>query len=140
VAARGGREDPKGGVDWAEIYWRIQLNYPHEKRFNSANFGNTPIAIINQALSAIEDWELGRNAYLSQAIAISTATNLQLQGGKDVKLELFDPIARLTRKKRARKDISLRAARTFLGLAAQGKVPTWAFSLLDIEAIELAAD
>lgn len=43
-------------------------------------------------------------------------------------------------KKRSRKEVPLRAARTFLELTGQGKIPGWVFSVVDIDAIELASD
>lgn len=96
--------------------------------------------IINQALSVLEDRDLSMTSYITHAIAASAASNYQLQGGKNPKLEWFDPVARIMRKKQARKSVPLRAARVFLELSAQGKIPGWVFSVLDVEAIELASD
>lgn len=96
--------------------------------------------IINQALSALEDWQLHNNAYVTHAIASLGVSNYQLQGGKNPQLEWFDPVARIMRKKRAKRSVPLRAARVFLELSAQGKIPGWVFSVLDVEAIELASD
>lgn len=96
--------------------------------------------IINQALEALENRNLYESQYVTHAIAASTVSSRQIQGDKNVKLEWFDPVARILTKKKAKRNIPLRAARTFLELNSAGKIPGWVFSVVDVEAIELASD
>lgn len=64
----------------------------------------------------------------------------QIQGVKNPQLEWFDPVAQITKRQSAKKDIPLKAARTFLDLASRGKIAGWVLNVVNIEAIELASD
>jgi hypothetical protein len=42
-------------VDWARIIWRLQAEYPGNRRFDDANFGNCPLLLVESALESIAD-------------------------------------------------------------------------------------
>lgn len=96
--------------------------------------------MINQALAAIEEARLESNSYVTHAIASVGVAHLKINGTKDPQLEWFDPIAPVMARREAKREISVRAARTFLELEAANKVPGWALALLDLESIKYAAD
>ncbi|MBW4648909.1 MAG: hypothetical protein KME06_09425 [Kastovskya adunca ATA6-11-RM4] len=62
-----------------------------------------------------------------------------LKGAKKVKSSMFNPYGQALYEQMCKELISPAAARTFLKLAKEAKIPTWVTGYLDIEQIQSAA-
>ena len=127
-------------VDWARIIWRLQANYPGNRRFDDDNFGNCPLLLVESALEAIADRELQHYSALALPIALIGAHWQASKGAKDPSTETFNPYGRQLRKQAAKAQISPTAARTFLQLSKDRKLPPWVVTVVNIEQIRIAAE
>jgi len=125
--------------DWGLLYRRLQLAYPNDPDFSKAGFANCPIVRIEQSLEAHQQVELERNYRESQAIALVGAYLLSAKGMKDAKTELFNPFERTLNVREAKRSIDGAAARLFLELVTDGKVPGWTVAIVDVGVVRLAA-
>lgn len=96
--------------------------------------------LIEQALETAEQMELERLykesvpvAYVGQAIAMAN-------GWKDAPTSYFNPYEATLIKQQAKRIVPMAAARLFLRLLKEKKVPSWAVSAVDLELIRHAAE
>lgn len=125
--------------DWGLLYRRLQLAYPNDPNFTREGFANCPIVRIEEALEAYQQVELERNYRDSQAIALVGAYLLSAKGMKDAATEMFNPFERTLNLREAKRAIDKTAAKLFLELVAESKVPGWAVAVVDVAMVRLAA-
>ena len=139
---RGGRRRKKR-PDWgryeietrealSQIYWRVSARWP--SRFTAEKFGQTPLNVIQDASRA----ELTLAAREAAPQAAATAAIYQSHGVKCTTKD-FNEAAQLLYHMRARETVPAAAARAFLRLMEQGKLPSWVPSVFDIDFIKAAA-
>jgi hypothetical protein len=137
----GDEEKPQSGeLDWGLLFRRLQLAYPNDPDFTRENFGNCPIARLEQALESLNQVELERNYREARAIAHLGIYLLSAKGAKDMRTEMFNPFEQILIQRQAKKDIDRAAARLFLELVAESKVPGWVVAIVDVGVVRLAAD
>lgn len=133
-------EDDGQKLDWAALWWKLQRHYPHESRFRAEGFGNCPIVLVEQALASLEEEQLQRLS--AEAVAISRHGYYLsgLQAKKPIEPEHFNPWQQILDKRQAKAEIPEQAAKLFLDLCAEKKVPAWVVATVDIEKLRRAAD
>ena len=127
-------------INWAEVFWLLRLHFPTEPRFSPESFGSTPIWMIEQAVAAIR-LERISSAYLaSLAPSVTSYVVAAANGAKRVNPEDFNPVAKIVKQESAQKEIPPKAAKVFLELSRENRIPGWAAHQVDIEKIRLAAE
>jgi len=118
----------------------LRLNYPSDDRFNSDNFADQPLVIIEQALEAIGKREIELGNLIATPISRAMLYILSSKGVKRPERELnsINPYAQAIESEIAKKKYSKEFAQTFLKLLKDGKIPHWVASAIDIETINLA--
>jgi hypothetical protein len=125
--------------DWGLLYRQLQLAYPNDPDFSREGFANCPIVRIEEALEAYQQVELERNYRDSRAIALVGAYLLSAQGMKDPTTEMFNPFERILMGREAKRAINRTAAKLFLELVTESKVPGWVVAIVDVAVVRLAA-
>lgn len=118
----------------------MRLNYPSDDRFNSDNFAEQPLTIIEQALEAVAQRELELGNLIATPISRAMIYVLAGKGVKNPEKELnsINPYGKEIQAEFAKKTYSQEFSRTFMELLKEGKIPHWVIGVLDIESINLA--
>lgn len=126
-------------IDWADLYWRVQQLYPHDRRFSAEQFGRCPLLLIEEALEAANQRELEQASIAATPIALLGVHLLAAQGAKDPRVEWINPFQGILAEQGAKESIDPAVARTFLALSSEGAVPGWVLEIADVEMLRLAA-
>jgi hypothetical protein len=115
------------------------LYYPYEEKFNSKNFAKCPLILIEKALEVARQRDLELAAMAAHPTASLGVSVLRIAGAKNPKTQHFNPYAAQIYEDYAKKLIPQEAAKCFLNLIREGKIPSWAVKFVDIELIKAAA-
>lgn len=126
-------------IDWADLYWRIQQLYPHDRRFSADEFGRCPLLLIEEALEAANQRELEQASIAATPIALLGVHLLAAQGATDPRVEWINPFQGILAEQGAKEAIDPAVARSFLQLSSEGAVPGWVLEIADVEQLRLAA-
>lgn len=126
-------------IDWADLYWRLQQIYPHDERFNAANFGNCPISLVEQALKTIRRTEIERLSAESRAVANLATLFAAAHGAKNPQPRHYNDFEMLQFTEEARREIPPQAAEAFMTLHHKGRIPEWLYDFVDVEKMKASA-
>ncbi|HEY9660444.1 MAG TPA: hypothetical protein V6C65_18480, partial [Allocoleopsis sp.] len=118
---------------------KFRLVYPNEERFNPENFGDCPLIIAEQALSAISQRDLELADLHATPVALVGQWFAASKGSKEADPNWFNPFGEFLYRKNARDLIPPQAAQEFLALTKHGKVPSWVLEVVDVKLIRAAA-
>lgn len=107
--------------------------------FDERNFKNCPLRVVEGALRALHESEIDRANLAAIPVSLLGVVLCKIQGERKAKPEWFNPFGELILEREAKERIDGEAARTFMELAREGKIPSWAVSFLDVSMIRLAA-
>lgn len=133
-------EESKDGkpIDWNLLWWQLQRHYPHEPRFSASRFGNCPILFVRQAIKSLREERIERLSEDAIALSLHGTYTVQVQGGKKVQPEWFNPWKVALDKQEAKAEVPNAAAKLFLELSAQQRVPAWVIDVVDIQKLRYA--
>ena len=126
-------------IDWHELFWRIQQEYPFEPRFSAANFGNCPIVLIEKALEVANDQRLRQLEAEGRVMANIGVLIAATHGVKDPQTRQFNDFEYLSFQKSARMVVSQSAAKSFMRLHKLGRIPQWVEEIVEIDVVRAAA-
>lgn len=139
--AKPSKRKPKP-MDWAQLYWKLNLIYPNDDRFNRHNFGNQPVALIEQALEAAQEEEIERIAAESKAIANVGVFFAASKGAKNPQSRWFSDCEHTLFVRRAVEEYPPEMAASFMRLYERGRVPEWVLIAIDndLDMIRVSAE
>lgn len=126
-------------LDWSKLRLRLAAAYPGEASFTRDGFGNCPLIVVEQSLEALNERELQACNAAALPIALLGTYLLQAEGVEKAEPSWINPFEQVLLERAAKSEVDPIAAKLFLQLCAEAKVPPWAVAAVDVEKLRLAA-
>lgn len=115
------------------------MEYPNEPYFTVDGFGDCPLSFVEKYLNALDRRNLEHAELHARPISYVGHYMAASKGAKDLDPDHFNTFAKTLYQQDAKSEIPVEAARLFLDLSGQKKIPAWAIAAVDIPLIRAAA-
>lgn len=132
-------DEPPKKPNWGQVYWRLKTYYPHETRFNKANFAKCPVWQIEQALEEGKQIQLEQAQLHSASAARLGVLMARVHGSKNPETRHFNEAEFILFHQKAVAEIEPKYAAAFMRLHKIGRIPEWLLDQVDVEVMRVSA-